>query len=146
MYSSREILKILLLSVSLFYGVVQIAYAIYVFIGTNSLDILFSQLPIFYVLPFSLIGIWIAANIANTNFLSKSKISLVFRVATVFVLALHARTYISDISLELWPIDGDIRYSNPFMMLHEVIVSLCLIVFLVCPSLEKSAHNSEAFS
>ena len=138
-HSSKEILKILLLSISLFYGIVLIAHAIYIFTETKSLDILFNQLFVFDLLPYSILGIWTAANISKKNYLSKRKVKNLFRVLTALILLLFLRVSIPE-QISLW------SYSQgPFSAIHIVILSLCLLTFLVCPTLEKTDYNTEAF-
>ena len=139
MHSSKEILKTLLLSISLFYGVVLIAYAIYIFAETKSLDILFNQLIVFDLLPYSILGIWTAANISKKNYLSKRKVKILFRVLTTLILVLFLKVSVPE-QISLW------SYSQgPFSATHIVILSLCLITFLIYPTLEKPDYTTETF-
>ena len=144
MIAPREIFKITLLVLALSFAAVHIAYNVYTYQISNSLRL--SEYSIFGALPISIIGIWVAANISKANFLSKPKTKLFFKIVTAFALVFHIFVSSVQFNWRIESIEDVFAFGSPFTILGDVMIAVCLLAFIIWPSLEESAQKSETFS
>ena len=144
MTAPREIFKILLLVLAFAFSAVHLLHGIIIYQNIQFHDL--TAYGLFGALPISIIGIWIAARLSEYNFLSKPKIRLCFRIFTAFALVFHVYVMGAALRWQMVSLNDVFAYGSPFTILGDAMIAVCLLAFLIWPSLEESTDQSETFS